>query len=131
MAELYLPHAMALPRDKMNLMYLALCSPVFRKSLVSWETHARRIVGEFRASLGDSLGSSWVVELIELLKGNSEEFQEWWKVHDLRERVPASFEIQHPEFGLLAFERAVFLPSESPTMRMLIFNPLQPLSQRL
>jgi transcriptional regulator with XRE-family HTH domain len=115
-----------LQSEAYNWMELIFCNEAARKSLVDWETHARRIIAEFRAAIGDQIGTPWAAELIDRLRTKSPEFADWWKSHDVRERVSLSFEILHPQLGKISFERSVYSPVDLPKIKLVMFTPLTP-----
>jgi transcriptional regulator with XRE-family HTH domain len=108
------------------LQYIFL-EPSVRERLVDWESHSKRILAEFRASIGEQVGSPWVVELIEQLRTSSPEFASSWKSHDVKERVSLSFEIDHPTLGRLGFERSVYSPVDASKLKLVLFTPLKPI----
>lgn len=113
-----------LSSESHNWMELIFCNEAVRKNLIDWETHARRIIAEFRAAIGDQIGTPWAVELIDRLRAKSPEFADWWKSHDVRERVSLSFEILHSELGRISFERSVYSPVDLPKIKLVMFTPL-------
>lgn len=105
------------------LQYIFL-EPLVRERLVDWETHSKRIIAEFRASIGEQIGSPWVTELVEQLRSKSPEFAASWKSHDVRERVSLTFEVDHPKLGRLCFERSVYSPVDAPKLKFTLFTPV-------
>jgi hypothetical protein len=96
-----------------------------RERLVDWESHSKRILAEFRASIGEQVGTPWVVELIDQLRQGSPEFAASWKNHDVRERVSLTFELMHPTMGRLCFERSVYAPVDAPKLKLICFTPFK------
>jgi transcriptional regulator with XRE-family HTH domain len=107
------------------LQYIFLDASV-RERLVDWESHSKRILAEFRASIGEQVGTPWVTELLEQLKNGSPEFVSSWKNHDVRERVSLTFDIQHPTLGRLSFERSVYSPVDAAKLKLFLFTPVKP-----
>jgi transcriptional regulator with XRE-family HTH domain len=114
------------PKADRNWMYLLHCGKNIRDSIIDWEIHGKRIMAEFRAAIGERIGNPWIVELIDRMKHESPEFENWWKSHDVRERVSLSFEMTHAELGRISFERSVYSPVDAPKLRMVIYTPLTP-----
>jgi hypothetical protein len=115
-----------IPQADRNWMFLLLCDKKIRSSIVDWDTHGKRIMAEFRAAIGDRIGNPWIAELIERMKRESPEFENWWKSHDVRERVSLSFELTHQDLGRVSFERSVYSPVDAPKLRMVVYTPLTP-----
>jgi transcriptional regulator with XRE-family HTH domain len=111
----------ASPRNSLEATFT---DKTIRQRIINWEIHAKRSIGEFRADIGDQIGSPWVTELVERLKTVSPEFAHWWKAHDVLGRNTLSFEIMHPTQGPITFERAVYSPGEAPTLRLVLFTPV-------
>jgi len=110
--------------DGRNYLEMLFLDPAAREFLVNWESHAKRMIAEFRAGIGDKIGTPWVSELIERLKGQSPEFARWWKDHDVSDRSAFIYEINHPKLGRLAFERTVYSPAEAPDLKLVLFKPI-------
>jgi transcriptional regulator with XRE-family HTH domain len=108
-----------------NYLELIFLEPAAREYLVNWESHAKRMIAEFRAGIGDKIGTPWVSELIERLKTQSPEFARWWKDHDVSDRSAFLYEINHPKLGRLSFERSVYTPAEAPDLKLVLFAPVK------
>jgi transcriptional regulator with XRE-family HTH domain len=111
--------------DGRNYLEMLFLDPAAREFLVNWEGHAKRMIAEFRAGIGDKIGTPWVSELIERLKSQSAEFALWWKDHDVSDRSAFTYEINHPKLGRLAFERTVYSPAEAPDLKLVLFKPIR------
>ena len=113
-----------LPPNKRNWLYYAICSPQNRVRLKDWESHARRLIAEFRASLSDSLDCPSVTELIDILKAEAPEFAGWWREHDVRDNSAAMVEVEDSG-KILRFERAVLRPWENFRYKIVLFTPMK------
>lgn len=113
------------PPEKKNWLYYVLCTEGPRAKIKDWESHARRMVGQFRASLGESLDDPWVLEFVEMLKSESREFAQWWREHDVRDYGPAIVEFEHPEYGVIKVERSLLRVPENPRLKLLIFTKVE------
>jgi transcriptional regulator with XRE-family HTH domain len=107
-----------------NYLEVVFTDKTVQQRIVNWEVHAKRIVGEFRADIGDQIGSPWVTEIVERLKIVSPEFAHWWKAHDVLGRNTLPFEIMHPKHGPMSFERTIYTPGEAPKLRLALFTPV-------
>lgn len=124
LAQQAFPHLNELPADRRNWMHYVFVKPALRERLQSWENNARRVLAEFRASLGDSLDNPWVMEVVDQLKTESPEFARWWREHDVRDNSPVNIEIQSAQTGKIeAYERMVLRPWENMRYKILIFVP--------
>lgn len=124
-AEETLPDLMKVPADKRNWLYFVFCTEGPRANLEQWESNARRLIAEFRASLGDLLDNPWVHELVEQLKTESPEFGQWWKDHDVRDRRATVIQFSHPTKGQVVAERSVFKSDENPKLTLMLFTPVK------
>ncbi len=117
-----------LPKEKYNWLYYIFCSPEMRTRLGSgWELNARRVLAEFRAALSESLDNPWVLEIVEMMKAESPEFNQWWREHDVRDNHVVKIEAYEPskdQGPQVQFERTVLRPWEQPRYRILVFMPL-------
>jgi transcriptional regulator with XRE-family HTH domain len=119
------PPMTQLPEGRRNWLYFTFCDSALRKNISSWESNARRLIAEFRASLSESLDNPWVLEMVNLLKAESPEFAQWWREHDVRDNNPTMVEVQNPETGVVhRYERSILRPLENERMRILLFTPI-------
>lgn len=115
----------ALPPEKRNWLYYCLCAGHPRAHLgASWEANSRRLIAEFRSSLGDSFDSPWVRELIDMLKRESADFERWWRDHDVRDDASTILEAVDENGKAVRFERLALRPLHNSRFRILLFTPL-------
>jgi hypothetical protein len=110
--------------EKRNWLDLVLCAPHIREILNDWEPNARRVIAEFRSSLSDSLEDPWVLEVVNRLKIESAEFNQWWREHDVRDKSVALLDVNSPN-GRLVLERSILRTPENPRLRVVLFTPVQ------
>jgi len=110
---------------KRNWVYFVFCSTVAHQTLEAWETNARRLLAEFRASLSDQLDNPWVLELIDLLKDDSKEFAAWWKEHDVRDNSPVMFHAKGPDGQISTWERLIVKLGDHSPYRVVTFTPIK------
>jgi transcriptional regulator with XRE-family HTH domain len=115
---------MNLPPEKRNWLYYAFCAKPFRDRIPEWEMNSRRLIAEFRASLGESVDNPWVLELIETLKRESSEFAKWWPEHDVRDNAAVVIDVIVPGGKTVPYERTILRSLENPRLKILLFNPL-------
>jgi transcriptional regulator with XRE-family HTH domain len=112
------------PPEKRNYLYYAFCDKAFRERIPEWERHSRRLIAEFRASLGESVDNPWVLELIELLKAESPEFAKWWPEHDVRDNTSVVMTLIGANGKPVVYERILLRSLENPRIKILMFNPM-------
>lgn len=120
-----IPFIAEVPVEKRNWVYLLFCTPHIRDVLNDWETNARRVIAEFRASLSDSLEDPWVLEVVNLLKNESPEFNQWWREHDVRDKSVAMLDVNTRDGGRQLFERSMLRTPENPRLRLVVFTPVR------
>jgi transcriptional regulator with XRE-family HTH domain len=118
-------HLDDLPADRRNWLYYVFVRRATRERVQGWETHARRVLAEFRASLSESLDNPWVLEIVDMLKAESPEFAKWWREHDVRDNSTAIVEVQDKNKGLMSYERAVLRPWDNMRYKILVFTPVK------
>jgi transcriptional regulator with XRE-family HTH domain len=106
-----------------NVVYDFFADPRRRAEFVDWEGHARRIVGEFRASYGRHPDDPRFAPLIKRCCDVSAEFAQWWEGHEVQDRFPGLIERSSPELGHLRFSYTSFAPSDAGALRMTIYTP--------
>jgi hypothetical protein len=122
----FLDEFLAGSKEKANWVYIVFCAQELRKPLVDWESHARRLLAEFRASLSDSLEDPWVLEIIDRLKADSPEFNQWWREHDVRDKSVASIALNLSDGTRHTYERSILRTPENPRVKLLLFTPVIP-----
>jgi transcriptional regulator with XRE-family HTH domain len=108
-------------KEKANWVYIIFCAPEARTTFGDWEMNSRRLLAEFRASLSDTLEDPWALEMIERLKADSIEFNQWWREHDVRDKSVAHLEVR--DNGVISlYERSILRTPENPRVRLLLFT---------
>jgi transcriptional regulator with XRE-family HTH domain len=107
-----------------NHVWLTFMDPGRRQMFTDWEETYPKLVAKFRADHARHLGDPGFEQLIERLRRCSSEFCEAWKRHEVARGSGGRKELRHPDVGLLAFEHAVFHPSEAPEQRLILYSPL-------
>ncbi len=106
-----------------NWIYFVFCALPKYSVLDKWENHARRLLAEFRASVSDSLDSPWVLELIDLLKTESKEFDMWWREHDVQDNSAVTFRVKDPQTSeTVVWERFLVKIGDYSPYRVLTFT---------
>lgn len=124
LAEKAFPQTIEYAQARGNWIRKILVSKHTRDNLSSWETNAKRLIAEFRASISDLVDHPWVAELVESLKAESPEFASWWKDHDIRDNHPTIVEVTEDSGPLKRYERIVLHVHEGSRFKILVFNPI-------
>jgi transcriptional regulator with XRE-family HTH domain len=114
----------SLPRAARNHVWLTFMDPARREMFTDWERTYPLMVAKFRADSARHLGEPAFEELIQALRRSSPEFCKAWRRHEVAHGGGGRKELRHPEVGLLAFEHAVFHPSEAGELRLILYSPL-------
>ena len=93
-----------LPPDRRNMLWMMFTDPVNRARMVRWESAARAVLSQFRATVGRSPDDPRLAELVTALAHVSPQFREWWAEYPVRYFRPATIAIRHPEAGLIRLE---------------------------
>jgi transcriptional regulator with XRE-family HTH domain len=118
------PGADALADEDRNLLVIVLCEPSARDLIVDREVEARAMVTEFRAATAAMRGDPALERLIERLRRDSAEFEEWWSDHDVAPFRSRLRRYDHPVVGRLTFEYQAFHPAEWPAYRLVTQLPV-------
>ena len=98
--------------------------PVARQIYVDWEGAARRNLALFRASAGRYVGESWLMDLVEDLRGASPEFAAWWTRNELLGTPQSAKLMAHHEVGRLELEPSLLQVAQTPDLWMLVYTPM-------
>jgi transcriptional regulator with XRE-family HTH domain len=122
-ARLY-PPLDQLEGHERNLMWVLFTHEAVRRLIVDWDVHARQALAEFRAATINVRRDPQMVELVERLQCESEEFRAWWPEHDVARFETRLRRFDHPAAGLLTFEYQQLTPSEWPALRVVVQLPV-------
>jgi transcriptional regulator with XRE-family HTH domain len=114
------------PPYKYNAVWRMFANPLSRQALYRphWEQVAQKVLAEFRADIAPYADEEWVKRLIADLQCVSPEFRAWWPHHDVRGKIDAIKEIEHPAVGLLSFEHTTLQVPATPELKVMIMTPL-------
>lgn len=113
----------SLTPDSRNVVYDFFAESRRRVEIVDWERHARRIVGEFRASYGRHRDDPRFEPLIARCREVSPQFTLLRNDHEVSERFPGFIELERAALGRLRFSYTSFAPSDAGALRMTIYTP--------
>jgi transcriptional regulator with XRE-family HTH domain len=122
-ARLY-PRIVDLEPPRRNLMWVLFADPATRELIVDWDIHARQALAEFRSATSSVRHDPAMVELVELLRDEGEEFSAWWSEHDVSGFETRLRRFRHPTAGDLTFEYQQLTPAEWPSLRVVAQLPV-------
>ncbi len=114
-----------MPAHERNILYRFFCDPDIRQFYDDWESIARCMLAQFRASAGIRVGDPWFKELIEMLRQRSPEFRLWWPRHEILGMPEGRKEFNHPLVGHLTLEHTTFHVSDAPHLQLVLNIPLE------
>ncbi len=112
------PRLVELEPPRCNLLWVLFADPATRDLIVDWDIHARQALAEFRAATSSLRHDDAMVELVDLVTAESEEFAAWWPEHDVSDFETRLRRFAHPAAGELTFEYQQLTPVEWPTLRV-------------
>jgi hypothetical protein len=81
-------------------------------------------LAEFRSATSTVRHDPAMVELVDLLTAESNEFAAWWPDHDVSGFETRLRRFQHPAAGELTFEYQQLTPAEWPALRVVAQLPV-------
>ena len=79
------PRLPELKAPRRNLLWVLFADPSARDLIVDWDIHARQALAEFRSATSTLRHDTAMVELVDMLTTESEDFAQWWPEHDVSE----------------------------------------------
>ena len=109
-----------------NILISVLTRPAARKLFgAAWADQAKRMVAQFRATHDLWADDPAFHDLLQKLRKGCPEFSVWWKTHDVRGTAAGIKRLNHPKKGTLSFEHASFQSNDDPSLRVVIYTPVQ------
>jgi transcriptional regulator with XRE-family HTH domain len=93
-----------LPFDECNVLWQAFTNPVWRKSIVDWETDSPRLVATFRAAMANHIAEPGWKTLVKRLRAASPEFDALWDQHEISSPENRTKRFLHPRLGLMRLD---------------------------
>ncbi|WP_436761707.1 helix-turn-helix domain-containing protein [Streptosporangium sp. V21-05] len=109
--------------DHGNGLRLAFLNPAAREFYVNWEQQAHTLVAHLRAVAGAGPEDPFVLELVEELSRESEDFRRIWARHDVRTRTHRSVSYRHGEVGELTLHNEVFRVGAAAGQQLVVGQP--------
>lgn len=107
-----------------NIVWAVFTNPRYRQLLIDWELYAKRLIGSFRASCGQYIEDSWLVQFIDDLKAVSPEFNLWWPLHEILSGNEKYKCLNHPTAGILDFEVSNFDVPDCIGLKLVVHVPV-------
>ncbi|GCE07084.1 helix-turn-helix transcriptional regulator [Dictyobacter aurantiacus] len=115
---------MTAPRER-NTIWNIFTDPQARQFVVDWEEDARHLLAQFRSMYGRYPADAQLTELIHDLMLASPEFRAWWPDHEVQSGQEGRKALNHPQVGLLVFERLTFQVFDTPDLKVTVYTPLE------
>ena len=112
-----------LPEKARNSLWLTFADTSFRRSMVDWESDARRIVGRFRADYTRSKDTR-LAELVDNLEQESPEFRRLWRDHEVLDRDIGIRTIEVRKIGPTRFYYTVLAIEGTRGLKLVLYSPI-------
>ncbi|WP_456299580.1 helix-turn-helix transcriptional regulator [Paraburkholderia atlantica] len=113
-----------LSADERNLMFMVFANVRHRRLLVDWEEVARASLAMFRNDSARYVGDPDFERLISTLRHRSNEFNAWWRRHEVLNPLSNIKRIRHPRKGLMVFEYTSFALLDGSDRKLTVYTPL-------
>jgi transcriptional regulator with XRE-family HTH domain len=117
-------HARMTPRER-NTVWGVFTNPLARQFIVNWEEDARQLLARFRSTSARYSDDAQLAALIQDLQLHSPEFRAWWPDYEIQSGQEGRKTLNHPQVGLLMFERLTFQLFDAPDLKIIVYTPLE------
>ena len=107
-----------------NIVWAMFMNTYYRSLFTDWEKYARDLLAAFRMTCTEYIGDTFLQELSQDLINGSDEFKQWWSLHELENSSSKYKQLRHPEVGLLDFEVTTFIPAGYDGIQMVVHVPI-------
>ncbi|MDO3409755.1 helix-turn-helix transcriptional regulator [Saccharibacillus sp. CPCC 101409] len=108
-----------------NSVWRLFTTPYARQLLGErWEENSKHRLAQFRANYARAAEEPWWTEMIEDLSRTSEEFREWWPLHEVVHAPEGEKRLYHPAAGRLRFGHLSFQAMDSVDLQVTVNLPL-------
>lgn len=121
-AALY-PRVRTVAREDRNLLWLVFTDPSIRQLMPDWDVESRRFVSEYRMQNGARLGEPAVVELLDRLRADSQEFDRVWNDHTIEGFQTRIRRFAHEALGDIELEYHRLAPADLPDLNIVVYTP--------
>ncbi len=112
-----------LPAAQRNSLALTFGNTSFRRSMVDWESDARRVVGRFRADYAKAAKDVRLAELVAELERDSPEFRRVWGEYAVFDRDSGIRNINVRGTGPTRFHYTVLAVEGSRGLKLVLYSP--------
>ncbi|WP_420116093.1 helix-turn-helix transcriptional regulator [Micromonospora sp.] len=120
-----------MPARERNYARWILLDPAARELFVDWDQQARAAVESLRLEFGARPNDRTQTELIDELRTQSHEFDQWWNEHRVYQRTYGTKRLRHPVVGDLSIDyETLTLPGDKETTVFLYSTEPNSPSQR-
>lgn len=107
-------------RRERNIVWAMFTEDRYKHIYVDWDMHAKRLISMFRATCSQC---AWLSEFTKELMEISEEFRQWWPLHEIQSNSGVIKQLNFPTVGILDFEVTKFDVSDNTNMKLIIHTP--------
>ncbi len=108
-----------------NTIWNVFTEPESREFIVNWEDDARYLLAQFRSTYARYPDDPQLTEMIHDLQLVSPEFRAWWPNHEVVSGQEGRKSLNHPQVGLLQFERLTFQVFDAPDLKITVYTPVE------
>jgi transcriptional regulator with XRE-family HTH domain len=112
-----------LPPHQRNTLWLTFTDSPFRRTMVSWEEDARRIVGKYRVIHTRFVDDPAVRELVSNLESVSPEFRRLWRQHEVLDRGKGVRQVNVAEIGSIRFDYMILRLEGIEGLTLVAYSP--------
>ncbi|MDQ0493746.1 helix-turn-helix transcriptional regulator [Paenibacillus brasilensis] len=112
-------------KKERNAIWRCFASPAYRNLIGDWESHAKRLLAQFRLTSTPYVGEGWFKDLVAELMEISLDFRQWWPRYDILGTPTGKKKINHPRVGTLVMEHITFRVYDAPELRLTVYRPLE------
>lgn len=107
-----------------NIVWAMFTNKKYKQLFSDWNLYAKHLLGGFRATCGQYIEDSWLVQFIDDLKMQSAEFKSWWSLHEIESTSEKFKKLHHPTVGILDFEVSNFDVLDNMGLKLIVHVPL-------
>lgn len=108
---------------KRNMLRIMFTNEEFKKTFTDWSSTAQGMIARFRTVYSKFIEDPWMVDFVNGLRNDSEEFDLWWSMHDVKTENNRFKTILHPVLGKLDFEETSYIIADNTSLIMNVFTP--------
>lgn len=112
-------------KKERNAIWRCFASPAYRNLIGDWESHAKRLLAQFRSTSTSFVGEGWFKDLVAELMEISPEFRQWWPSYDISGTPIGKKKINHPRVGTMVMEHITFQVYDAPELKLTVYRPLE------